>query len=192
MSRVWYTADAHIGHKLVSNLRGFGDDTGAHDDALAHAWDETVGRSDLTWVLGDLTMGNLERALDWFAARPGRKRLVLGNHDAGHPMHRDAPKYLKRYYRVFELATTAARTRIAGVEVLLSHFPYTTDRGFEARFPQWRLPDLGGWLLHGHTHSSERVTSDHEIHVGLDAWHLTPVSQESVQQLMGASIASQR
>lgn len=184
MSRVFYTADTHLGHKLVAGLRGFGDDTDAHDAELANAWDRAVSKDDLVWVLGDLTMGNLERALDWFEQRPGRKRLVLGNHDAGHPMHRDAPKYLKRYYRAFELATTAARTRIGGMEVLLSHFPYTTDHGFEARFPQWRLPDFGAWLLHGHTHAPAWYTGDREIHVGLDAWGLTPVGQETIQKLL--------
>lgn len=184
MARTWYTSDPHIGHRLVTRLRGFGEDTEAHDAALAHAWDETVDRSDTVWVLGDLCLSQLARALVWIKDRPGTKHLVLGNHDGGHPMHRRAHRLHAKYLTVFDSVQASARQRLDGQEVLLSHFPYATDHGFESRFPQWRLPDLGAWLLHGHTHSSERVTSDHEIHVGVDAWYLAPVSQDTIVQLM--------
>ncbi len=83
-----------------------------------------------------------------------------------------------------------------GTEVLLSHFPYHRDRG-EARHTQWRLPNEGRWLLHGHTHGTERVTysvarlgeSIHkktvrEIHVGVDAWDLTPVPLTTIASLI--------
>lgn len=61
------------------------------------------------------------------------------------------------------------RRRIADQVVLLSHFPYgNRDRG-APRYLQYRLPDLGEWLLHGHTHSNERQLGK-EIHVGWDAW----------------------
>ncbi|WP_051265718.1 metallophosphoesterase family protein [Nakamurella lactea] len=49
---------------------------------------------------------------------------------------------------------------------------------------EYRLRDEGNWLLHGHTHSSEKVTSSREIHVGLDAWDLGPVEVGAVAKLM--------
>ena len=43
------------------------------------------------------------------------------------------------------------------------------------RFAQYRLPDEGRWLLHGHTHIADQRIHGRQIHVGLDAWDLRPV-----------------
>ena len=181
---VWLTSDQHFGHRLVSGLRGFGEDTAAHDQALCDNWADTVRAGDQVWVLGDLAMGRPDAALAMLGKLPGVKHLIPGNHDTCHPMHRESFKHQRAYMDVFESVQMAARRKVNGQVVLLSHLPYTTDRGFEARYPQWRLPDLGEWLFHGHTHSKEQVTSGHELHVGVDAWDLKPVSLETLAKLM--------
>ncbi|PEG32955.1 hypothetical protein CQY20_33445 [Mycolicibacterium agri] len=193
MSRteVWCTADLHIGHRLVAGLRGF-DDPAEHDGELASRWDGQVADTDVVWVLGDISGGgrvSQERALAWVAERPGVKRLVAGNHDGVHPMHANAHKMLPAYLEVFASVQQSARRRLAGRELLMSHFPYLgsespDDRG--ARFNQWRFPDLGAWLLHGHTHSAQSRGPGRAIHVGLDAWNLTPVSLNTVVQIVTA------
>ena len=172
MGVTWYTADLHISHRLVAGHRGFGEDTDAHDAEIVERWMKVVRDDDIVYILGDLAVSNPYRALALLAELPGRKRLIFGNHDVG-PQHRDAPRWFPRYLEVFEWATPYARRRIAGQEVLLSHYPYATSPGAdhgEVRYTQWRLPDMGAWLLHGHTHSTEIHTSDREIHVGWDAW----------------------
>lgn len=204
MSNVWHTSDIHAWHRRVSILRGFGDPElleaeevpnhapeiiqlmQEHVDALATSWRATVRPDDLVWVHGDLALSQWLRALAWIDELPGRKRLLLGNHDKAHPMNRDAHKYEREYRKAFEQVQIAARVRYDGQSVLLSHFPYDADREefASARYPQWRLPDLGDWLLHGHTHLPERRTSDHEIHVGLDAWGLAPVNSDTLIAIM--------
>lgn len=179
---VWFTADPHFGHRLVAGLRGF-DDPIAHDEAIVDNWCAAVRPDDQVWVLGDLAVSSPKAALGTLGWLPGRKHLILGNHDTAHAMHRTAHKHQGAYLAVFESVQLAARRRIAGQVVLLSHFPYSADRA-EVRYPQWRLPDLGTWLLHGHTHSPERRTGPREIHVGLDAWGLAPVSLERIEGLM--------
>jgi calcineurin-like phosphoesterase family protein len=195
MSTVWFTSDIHFGHPLVAKLRGFEDDLEAHHATLATNWSKAVGEDDVVWVLGDLALSKWSEALEWVKSLPGRKRLILGNHDKAHPQHRDAHKYQRAYLEAFEFVQPFARVRInqqlprggtAFRNALLSHYPYTADRGYESRDPQWRLPNLGGWLLHGHTHAVSRVTSDTEIHVGLDAWNLTPVNVELIALMMNA------
>jgi calcineurin-like phosphoesterase family protein len=49
---------------------------------------------------------------------------------------------------------------------------------------QWRLPDRGEFLAHGHTHAALRRTSPREVHVGIDAWQRL-VSQAEVAELLG-------
>lgn len=201
-----YTTDTHVGHRLVARSRGFvvsnGEteyhrgqwvpkaDTKAHDDFLADYWDSTVKENDVTIVGGDISINGNQYALDWHAARPGIKVLVAGNHDKVHPRNRDAHKHFAAWSKVFTGGIfTFMRGRLAGKEFLISHYPYlgTGQEGhelLEARDPQYRLPDMGVPLLHGHTHGKER---DHisdkgtpQLHIGLDAWDMKFVDQETV------------
>lgn len=167
---VFYSADFHFGHRLVTRHRGFGEDTDAHDAEIIEAWDK-VQPDDIVYILGDLSVSAPTRALAILSELPGRKRLISGNHDVCHPMHHAATRSFRRYnyLEVFEWISPFGRRQIAGENVLLSHFPYSADHG-EVRYSQYRLRDEGLWLLHGHTHSTEIRTSAREIHVGYDAW----------------------
>lgn len=193
MSDVWFTSDTHIGHERVALIRGF-ESTGVHDEFLAHQWDRCVQPHDDVWVLGDVALGGWRSSIEWFTERPGRKHLVLGNHDRAHPHNRAAEEHLDDYLDAFYSVQIAAEVSLNQPNmrrVLLSHFPYAGDRG-EDRYPQWRLRDLGQPLLHGHTHSSERVSRSSEgslqIHVGVDAWDFTPVRRHEVVTLMQAHL----
>lgn len=201
--KTWFTSDLHIGHTLVAHHRAMEAGicapweapeidafvTAWHDRTLAAGWDESVKPDDLVWVLGDISAGGSRAqraALEWLAARPGRKRLIAGNHDGCHPLHRDSHKWQPEYLRVFETVQSAGRIRVNGVNVLLSHFPYWADRG-EVRYMQWRLRNIGEPLIHGHTHSDERLDG-REIHVGLDAWNLKPVVMQNIEELVAEAV----
>lgn len=178
---VWFTSDLHFGHRLVAGHRGF-PTTEHHDIAICDNWEKAVREEDQVWVLGDLTLNNPGRALGLIQALPGTKHFITGNHDPCHPMHRQAHKWQPRFMEVFASVQAFARRRIMGQEVLLSHFPYSKDR-HEARYMQYRLRDEGLWLLHGHTHGTERREGT-EIHVGLDAWDMKPVPVHTIEALM--------
>ncbi|SEH53665.1 Calcineurin-like phosphoesterase superfamily protein [Mycolicibacterium rutilum] len=189
-AQVWYTSDLHIGHRLIAGLRGF-DDSDDHDAELARRWDNDVSAGDTVWVLGDISAGGRggqRRALEWLSERPGVKHLIAGNHDSVHPMHIDTHKMLSTYLEVFASVQQSARRKLAGQTLLLSHFPYRTAAlgpyvETDSRFDQWRLPGMGAWLLHGHSHDSIRRRGK-SIHVGLDAWNLAPVSIDTIAQIM--------
>lgn len=207
---IFFTADPHVGgHRLVSRIRGFVDesrteehrmeivfaaDTSAHDAKVAENWDSQVKPQDTVFVLGDISINGNQAALDWMKARPGTKILVSGNHDPVHPgFFRNAYKKVAAWREVFVDIQPYYRISLLGQVVLLSHLPYSgtgaegkRDNGqeVEERGPQWRLPDLGAPLIHGHTHGPERAhLSDNgtqELHVGLDAWDLKLVPQSTV------------
>lgn len=189
MSNVFFTSDQHWFHKMVTNLRGFGEGEAAvnrHNNSLIFGWESVVRPDDVVWILGDLTVSNgtLKPALEILSNLPGRKRLIYGNHDPAHPMHRDAHKWFAKYHDVFEYHSAFARIKVAGKPVLLSHFPYTLDHTHDARYEQWRLKDEGLHLLHGHTHSVYRYSSSRELHVGVDAWNMAPVPLSKVERFV--------
>lgn len=206
------------GHRLVSRIRGFIDenrteeykeeivfaaDTEAHDAKVAENWDSTVRERDVVFVCGDISINGNQRALDWMKARPGTKILISGNHDPVHPgFFRNAHKKVAAWREVFVDIQPYYRISLLGQVVLLSHLPYSgtgaegkRDNGeeVEERGKQWRLPDLGMPLIHGHTHGPERAhLSDKmtpELHVGLDAWDLNLVPQSTVLEwLLGKEV----
>ena len=60
-----------------------------------------------------------------------------------------------------------------------------------SRFEQWRLPDRGSWLVHGHLHSGRQL-AERCIHVGLDAWGLALVSINKIAVLIDAAEAGEQ
>lgn len=190
MSDVFFTSDLHLGHAKVAEIRGFASPA-AHDQAVLDHLADYVGRDDTLIVLGDLALKGAAtaRALALLTQLPCAKHLVWGNHDEGHPQHRNAPARHARYLGVFDTVASAARRRVDGAEVLLSHYPYDGDHdGRPDRDVQWRLRDCGVPLLHGHVHSKKRTTLSEagtlQVHVGLDAWSLEPVALSTVSLLL--------
>lgn len=183
MSRIWYTSDLHFGHQRVSNIRNY-TDVKFHDEAIMFEWDRVVKPKDIVYVLGDIAVSNYNHAFDILNALPGRKHLITGNHDIVHPMHsrgQSRSEHMK-WLDVFETVQTYVKKKLNNKAFLLSHFPYAEWGDGESRegsrYNEYRLPNLGIPLLHGHTHGVER---DHGnmLHVGWDAWG-TLVSQETV------------
>lgn len=189
---VFYTSDPHWGHGFVAKMRGFGDDVYAHDAWLHQVYAAAFRPGDVVWWLGDLTMRLAP--VDAATATVGTAvaadhRLIYGNHDAGHPMHRDAHRFQRAYYGFKMTAPFAKRVLPKVGQVNLSHFPYLgdADHADTDRYEQWRLPDHGTPLIHGHTHGTERVTWTNagtlQIHVGIDAWR-RPVPEHEIVDLV--------
>lgn len=208
MGNVWFTSDLHIGHTKVAELRAtpavkltWPDRpdlwTHWHDGVLATGWDTMVGADDTVWILGDISAGGKAaqvNALTWLAQRPGIKHLVTGNHDGCHPMYRNAAK-CAAWYLSCGIASVQpfARRKVAGRNVLMSHFPYSGDHTANDRYTQYRLRNEGVPLLHGHTHTREKVSLHvapepraTQVHVGIDAWGLRPVHLDEIAQLIEA------
>lgn len=179
MPGTWFIGDTHFGHAKVSEIRGFST-TEDHDNAIRRKWLRQVAPDDLVYVLGDLSSGSSQaevRAVEFIGDLPGRKRLICGNHDSVSGIHR-RPSPNARYFRnVFESINDYGRIRIDGTDILLSHYPYASQgdgpgRG-EARYVQYRLPDLGAPLIHAHTHNTHPTSgslSGRELCVSWDAW----------------------
>jgi len=168
LPEVLYTSDLHIGHEKVARERGFAS-SDDHDAAMAELWCAGVHPKDTVWILGDLSP-DMAAGLAWVAKMPGAKHLSTGNHDPCFPGNRGSHKVQHVYLEHFRSVQLAAQHRIHDTTVYLSHFPVSIDRGPEKRERFWKLRDEGQLLLHGHTHSTVRLTSPHEVHVGVDAW----------------------
>lgn len=228
---IFFTSDLHFGHKKLAAIRfGYEEvpdfftdyEVRRHDEILCDKWCAAVKKDDIVYVQGDISSGSTSgqlHALETLKKLPGRKRLIKGNHDRVHDMYRDCHAWEGKYREVFEAIQLHGRRRISlrpiseggdggHVDVLLSHFPYQGDHTATGRYQQWRLPDHGLIVLHGHTHSDEKVsyagsrgkwTGDEvgvgawitvkgtpQIHIGVDAWDGNPVPLEEIQTMVRA------
>lgn len=171
----YFTADLHLGHEKVAQLRGY-HNVEEHDEAVLAPLRE-LSPGDQLWVLGDISSGSSDgehhalHVLGDAVPEHVRMHLVAGNHDSCHPMYRNAYKR-QRYFGLFDSVQPFARTRINGHQVLLSHFPYRGggDHTETERFTQYRLPDEGMLLLHGHTHATMWRSGPRSMCVSFDAW----------------------
>jgi calcineurin-like phosphoesterase family protein len=82
----FFTADLHKGHqgilKFCASTRPFRN-IGEHDDFIRKSWREVVRDGDDVIVGGDFAFGGAEpkELRKFFLSLPGRKTLVVGNHD---------------------------------------------------------------------------------------------------------------
>ncbi|HMS76408.1 metallophosphoesterase family protein [Gordonia sp. (in: high G+C Gram-positive bacteria)] len=188
----YFTADLHLHHSKLAGLRGF-DTTGAHDAAVMAELYRLDPENDVLWVLGDICSGGIASmhiALEQLSTLEVPLHLVTGNHDPVNPMYRNAQRHAADFADVFESVQQHARTKIGEHGVLLSHFPYagTPDEHERDKFLQFQLPDLGMWLVHGHTHSSRRRSGKRSVCVSLEAWGLRPASEDELVTEMAVRV----
>jgi calcineurin-like phosphoesterase family protein len=183
MARFW-TADNHFGHKNIIRFaeRPFTHVEQMNEVMVARAW-SIMNADDELWVLGDLAMGDLADSLSIAARLPGRKVLVIGNHDR--PMNeKTGPRRaaaIPQYEAAgFEVVTdTWIRENIGGHDVLVSHFPYQGDSHGPDRYAAVRAVDEGLPIIHGHVHQ-EFLARHRQYNVGVDVHDFYPVPEQTV------------
>ena len=175
---VWFTSDTHFDHDKVAGLRGFASPA-EHDEYVVEQWNATVRPGDQVWHLGDVGMGRLLRFADRLRQLNGEIHLVTGNHDEPWPGLRQSHKHQRAWLEHFASIQAYARRKVAGQNVLLCHFPYTGDHTDEDRATQYRLPDEGLFLIHGHVHDLWRLNG-RQFNVGVDVNDMRPVHLDTI------------
>lgn len=202
----WFTSDLHLDHaNIVGYCRRPFPDVKAMADGLAERWETVVQPTDDVWVLGDLTLRNPcpdGVPVGWLEAfvsgLPGRKHLVLGNHDRGWADGRVRDGWAERYRRLgfVDVAISEACT-VAGRRVWLAHLPAEPGCGgvtgekvddvvWDRACPD--RADRACWRLCGHVHGAWRQHG-RQINVGVDAWAGFPVGEDELGLLFDAGPA---
>lgn len=203
MTRFW-TSDLHIGHENIiyfcsrpferpafvfdgeEDLGRTGPDVAAMNQALLDNYNSMVSPTDEVWFVGDVVMGHFETNIKFMRKFHGDKYLVPGNHDRCHKMFPKWRKFQPAYEAAgFTVLNSEVKTHVAGHSVKVCHFPYRFTHRSDDRYSGLRPDAEGDWLIHGHTHSSERVDYDTRmVHVGVDAWDYSPVPESEIEKII--------
>jgi len=167
--RVWIWSDLLFGHE---NIIRYCDrpwrDIRAMNESLINAWRETAAPEDTVLVLGDVCMRAAvsEPMFDRIRGLPGRKLLVVGNHD----LTGSGALRTKGFDAVYSMLLRPPAEGRAGL--LCTHVPV------------WALPS--GWInVHGHMHNKNAGTAFH-INVSVEQLGYRPVAFEQVEALAEA------
>jgi calcineurin-like phosphoesterase family protein len=175
---IWFYSDPHFGHKsVIRKCRRPFYDLEDMRESFIERWNSRVDSDDVVYCLGDMFFCGTTEAKAIMDRLHGTKVLIRGNHD------RDARK-MRRLG--FAAVVEHSHIEIAGQLVALSHYPYWPlwwERALERllnfwkwwlklkyreqRYPERRLSDEGGWIIHGHVHEAWRVRRK-MINVGVD------------------------
>lgn len=201
--RFW-TSDLHINHANIIDFCGrpfykdviqnfaLGDaavtipDVDAMNQALLDNYNSVVSPTDEVWFVGDVVMGRFETSIEFMRKFHGDKYLIPGNHDRCHRMIPKWRKWQPYYEEVgFTVLDSQVITQIGREPVKVCHFPYTGDSHHDDRYSGLRPDNTGEWLVHGHVHSTERFDAEQRtIHVGVDAWDLSPVPETELEKIV--------
>ena len=194
----FFTSDTHFGHANIIKYcdRPFRD-VPHMNEVLIENWNRVVGPDDEVFHLGDVALGPWDQWDGLLSRLNGFKTLVIGNHDrifAGES-EKKRERFYPHYAEWFDVMTDKVENfRLSdGTMVNMSHFPYDGDSHGEDRYNEFRLPDEGKTLIHGHTHLNQIVSRSEagtlQVHVGMDAFDYHPVSEEQVIALIQAQEA---
>ncbi len=153
--KIFVTTDTHFGHTaLAEQMQSRPQD---FQDRILKQWKASITDEDLVIHLGDVVVGKSE---NWalLPALPGRKVLVIGNHD-----QKGIQWYLKQS---FDFCCTSFTWNMYGWEILFSHMPVATGSF-----------DLN---IHGHLHlpgrHDECLVDDRHHLLSLEATNYQPRS----------------
>ena len=144
---IFFTSDTHFNHNKVIDFcnRPF-KSIEEHDAQLIKNWNETVGKQDTIFHLGDFIFGGSAKLYEIISQLNGNIVLIRGNHD---------DKNISRQMEnAFSYVTYQMRLLIEGKNVYLNHFPFLN---FGHDDPAM-YKDSYSIQLFGHMHSRPNAT----------------------------------
>lgn len=151
---MFFTADLHLFHNRLIKDRGYETAEDMHDD-IVKKWNLKISKSDIVYVLGDVSMLNKPYVIKQVLQRLKYKELILikGNHDGKKVI--DEGTYTNAYdYKELNYKK---------IHIVLSHYPFAT----------WNRSHYGSINLHGHCHGRFAI-SKQQMDVGMDTNEMNP------------------
>lgn len=147
----YFISDTHFGNdRIMRKSRPEFQTTAEMDNAMIQNWIKAVADSDDVFILGDLFDQFTKNPVEILERLPGRKHLLLGNHDLE---WLDCLTKIEKNYYFVEISSF--HQMILGEYTLtLCHYPML----------EWYASrkDPRSLMLHGHIHARKDITS-HEI-----------------------------
>lgn len=169
MRNIWLLSDTHFNH---TNFLKFVDEDGKRirpfdniqqmNELIMDNWADTVKPGDSVYHLGDVYFGDGLEASKLLRKLPGRKRLIVGNHD-------DIKEIVK-----YEMFQKIQMWRVFAEEgLILSHIPLHPSSLHIMRIQSVLMN------VHGHIHQNQSPDGGY-YNVSMEAINYKPVNMEEI------------
>lgn len=118
------------------------------NESIVEDWVSKVSPDDHVFHLGDVLFGS---NFDILSRLPGKKHLIVGNHD-----HRNIKR--REFTRFFETVDDYVSLKLQGTNFIMMHYPLES----------WDKMLYGSIHVHGHSHGTMRKMNG-RFDVGIDA-----------------------
>jgi calcineurin-like phosphoesterase family protein len=170
MADIWVISDTHFNHANILTFKDYAGKPPREFDSVDHMnqcmldnWNDVVKPNDTVIHCGDVLFG--PDKVDWltanFAKLPGKKRLVLGNHDN--------VKFLAPFFKDIQLW-------IQKDNFIFTHTPLHSTTLAEAH----RFGDGDILNVHGHIHSNPSPDGPYKC-VCVEQINFTPVNIDALR-----------
>ena len=158
----WVISDTHFGHKNIIDYenRPFAsvEDMNA---AIINNWRKIVNKKDIVFMLGDFSFYDKELTQSLMSALPGRKILILGNHDSRSV----------EWYREVGFEHVSKWPIIIDDFYILSHAPV------------YLCSSMPYANIHGHIHS-KKMTGGNYYNASVEHINYTPINLDAIKQTL--------
>ena len=169
---IFCTSDLHLGHDkdFIVQARGF-ETVEEMNAEIIRRWNERVYPDDDVYVLGDLTLGDIEEGIRLIAKLNGYLHIMRGNHDTDKKVERylELPNVVEVKY--------ADVLKYGKAVFWMGHYPTITAN----------YDDDKPWAQHvvclfGHTHQEPPFYNNNPYmyNVGMDAHDCTPITIDEI------------
>ena len=175
MSKIFFIADTHFGHRNVINHdnRPF-NNIEEMDNYMIEKWNKKVSKDDIVYILGDFGWYNGGKNKEIAKKLNGHKHLIRGNHDGN-------------INGCFETVSRYEELKINDRKVILSHYPMLFYNG------QYK----DAIMLYGHVYNNKdeefvrkfmKELNDNDIpckmfNVGVMMTNFEPVTLEELEDI---------
>ncbi len=164
MANTWIISDTHFGHSnIIEYCKRPFKDADHMDAVMIKRWQARVRPWDTVYHLGDvmLTARKTDEELRQFIDQlPGKKILILGNHD------KSAERMMDFGFTHAVESAVVSVLGFSGMRVVLNHYPLTFK---PLSFSRDGIPP--DYVLHGHIHNSTEEMR-REIHEKNELVHI--------------------
>jgi len=162
---IFFISDTHLDHANIIRYcnRPF-ESVNEMNDFIVDRWNETIGKGDVVFFLGDMAYGRLSRKTSyWLNKLNGNIIFVRGSHDRS--------RGIKFYDRLI--------LKYGGQRFLLVHNPQNVPS------------DWKDWVIHGHTHNNKPEyplvnKKNKTINVSVELLDYKPLSMDGLLKLMSS------
>lgn len=170
---ILFTSDLHLGHaNIIKHCNRPFQTVEEMDEFILEKWNAKVRPNDTVYILGDLMFRNKRPPEEYLSRMPGKKHLVVGNHDKAWMKKVD----LEEWFESVEMMRFMSDGQR---KLTMCHYPMMS----------WPFSNHEGWMVYGHIHDNTAMDywpliarSDRMLNAGADINGFEPVTFEEMAE----------